>query len=152
MLEVVAQAGCPIVLMHMQGQPKTMQQNPHYDHLMDELHRFFDERLARAVKAGVKEEQIILDPGIGFGKRLEDNYEILQRLRELRVFGRPVMVGASRKSFLRNELGKTPQECLHESVTAGTIAMMNGVDILRVHDVVPALKSRTVFQRLIGRV
>lgn len=151
-LEVVAQAGCPIVLMHMQGEPKTMQQNPHYDYLMDELHRFFDEHMARAVKAGVREEQIILDPGIGFGKRRDDNYEILRRLRELRVFGRPVLVGASRKSFLQSELGGTPRERLEESIAAGTIAMMNGADILRVHDVVPALKSRIVFQRLMDRV
>ncbi|MFB0516645.1 MAG: dihydropteroate synthase [Candidatus Neomarinimicrobiota bacterium] len=151
MLEVVAQAGCPYVMMHMQGEPKTMQQNPHYDHLMDELHRFFDERLAWAVKRAVKEEQIIIDPGIGFGKCREDNYEILRRLRELRVFGRPVLVGVSRKSFLQNELGEVPKERYEESIAAGTIAMVNGADILRVHEVVPALKSRIVFQRLIGR-
>jgi dihydropteroate synthase len=150
MFEVAAQAGCLLILMHMQGKPKTMQANPHYDYLMDELHRFFDERLTRAAKAGVKEEQIILDPGIGFGKRREDNYEILRRLGELRVFCRPVMVGASRKSFLQSELGETPQDRLEESITAGTIAMVNGADILRVHDVVPALKSRIVFQRLMG--
>lgn len=147
-LEVVAEAGCPFVLMHMQGEPKTMQQNPHYSNLMDEVHRFFDESIARAVRAGVKEEQIIIDPGIGFGKRKEDNYEILQRLQELRAFNRPIMVGASRKSFLQSDLGNTPQERLEETIAAGTIAMMNGADILRVHDVIPAVKSRIVFQRL----
>lgn len=152
MFEVAAQAGCLLILMHMQGKPKTMQQNPHYDYLMDELHRFFDERLTQAMKAGVKEERIILDPGIGFGKRREDNYEILRRLGELRIFGRPVTVGVSRKSFLQSELGETPRDRLEESVAAGTIAMVNGADILRVHDVVPTLKSRIVFQRLMGRV
>lgn len=151
MLEVVTRKGCPYILMHMQGMPKTMQQDPHYDHLMDELHRFFDERLALAVGVGVGEEQIILDPGLGFGKRREDNYEILRRLWELRVFDRPVMVGTSRKSFLNNDLGPTPEERLEESIAAGTIAMMNGADILRVHDVIPALKSRVVFRRLIGQ-
>ena len=148
LLEIVATAGCPYVIMHMQGLPRTMQDSPHYDLLMDELHRFFEERLVVAVKAGIDERQLILDPGIGFGKRRSDNYEILRRLREFRIFGRPVLVGVSRKSFLQNPLGETPQERLEESVTAGAIAMANGADILRVHDVLPALKSRAVFQEL----
>ncbi|UCH62198.1 MAG: dihydropteroate synthase [Fidelibacterota bacterium] len=152
MFEVAAQAECLLILMHMQGKPKTMQQNPHYDYLMDELHGFFDERLTQAAKAGVKEEQIILDPGIGFGKRRGDNYEILRRLGELRIFGRPVAVGVSRKSFLQSELGEMPRDRLEESIAAGTIAMVNGADILRVHDVVPALKSRIVSRRLMGSV
>lgn len=148
MMEVVATAGCPYILMHMLGSPKTMQDQPHYDLLMDELHRFFDERLSAAVKAGIDEGQIILDPGIGFGKRRADNYEILRRLREFKGFGRPLLVGASRKSFLNNPLGETPPERLEESIAAGTIAMVNGADILRVHDVLPALKARAVFQEL----
>lgn len=152
MFAAVAEAGCPYVMMHMQGEPKTMQQKPHYDHLMDELHRFFDERLNQAVKVGVAEEQIIIDPGIGFGKRREDNYEILRRLGELRSFGRPLLVGVSRKSFLQNELGETPQERLEESIAAGTIAMVNGAAMLRVHDVRPALKSRTVVRSLADRL
>lgn len=152
MFAAVAEAGCPYVMMHMQGEPKTMQQKPHYDHLMDELHRFFDERLNQAVKVGVAEEQIIIDPGIGFGKRREDNYEILRRLGELRSFGRPLLVGVSRKSFLQNELGETPQERLEESIAAGTIAMVNGAAMLRVHDVRPALKSRSVVRNLADRL
>ncbi|UCD38149.1 MAG: dihydropteroate synthase [Fidelibacterota bacterium] len=148
MMEVVAQAGCPYIMMHMQGQPKTMQNNPHYDNLMDELHRFFDQRITVTSKAGIKDHQVIIDPGIGFGKRREDNYELLRRLRELRIFGRPVLVGASRKSFLQNTLGEAPQDRLEESIAAQTIAMVNGADILRVHDVIPALKSRVVFQQL----
>ncbi len=148
LLEIVATAGCPYVIMHMQGLPGTMQDSPHYNLLMDELHRFFEERLVVAVKAGIDERQLILDPGIGFGKRRSDNYEILRRLREFRIFGRPVLVGVSRKSFLQNPLGETPQERLEESIAAGAIAMANGADILRVHDVLPALKSRAVFQEL----
>ena len=150
-LGVVADAGCPYVIVHMLGEPKTMQTKPYYSLLMDDLHSFFDERLALAVKSGIKEEQIIIDPGIGFGKRREDNYAILRRLRELRVFGRPILVGASRKSFLQSDLGRTPQERLEESIAAGTIAMSNGADILRVHDVLPAVKSRLVVQRLVGQ-
>jgi dihydropteroate synthase len=151
MLDLASQVGCPFVMMHMQGQPKTMQQDPHYDHLMDELHAFFDERLTVAVKAGIKEEQIILDPGIGFGKRREDNYEILRRLRELRVFRRPLLVGTSRKSFLQNALGETPQDRIEESIAAGTIAMVNGADILRVHEIIPAQKSKVISHRLAGK-
>ncbi|MCH7520724.1 MAG: dihydropteroate synthase [Candidatus Marinimicrobia bacterium] len=152
MFATVAEAGCPYVMMHMQGEPKSMQHNPHYEHLMDELHRFFDERLNQAVQAGVAEEQMILDPGIGFGKRREDSYEILRRLGELRSFGRPLLVGVSRKSFLQNELGETPQERLEESIAAGTIAMVNGAAMLRVHDVRPALKSRAVVRSLAARL
>ncbi|MFC1618692.1 dihydropteroate synthase [Candidatus Neomarinimicrobiota bacterium] len=150
-MEVVAETGCPYVLMHMQGMPKTMQENPHYDNLLDEMHRFFNERIKSAVEAGIAEENIILDPGIGFGKRKSDNYEILRRLGEFRIFGHPIMVGVSRKSLLMNELGATPQERLEETIAAGTIAMANGADIIRVHDIIPALKSRTIIQRVLGR-
>jgi dihydropteroate synthase len=150
-MEVVAETGCPYVLMHMQGMPKTMQENPHYDHVMDEMHRFFNERLESATKAGISEESIILDPGIGFGKRKIDNYEILRRLGEFRIFGHPILVGVSRKSLLMNELGPTPQERLEETIAAETIVMANGADIIRVHDIIPALKSRTIVQRVLGR-
>jgi len=149
LMGLVADRGCPIVLMHMQGLPKTMQDEPHYDNLMDELHRFFDERMAAAAEAGIKESQIILDPGIGFGKRRADNYEIVRRLRELRIFGRPLLVGTSRKSFLENELGREPKDRLEETITAGALAMANGADILRVHDITPAMKSRTIVQRVL---
>lgn len=151
MLPLVASHGCPVVLMHMQGQPGTMQEAPAYDNLMDDLHRFFDERLAAATGAGVPEENIILDPGIGFGKRLADNYEILRRLPELLIFGRPILVGVSRKSFLQNLAGDKPRERLPESITAGTLAMANGAALLRVHDVEPAVKSRTIVRRLLER-
>ncbi len=151
MLPLIASHGCPVVLMHMQGQPRTMQEAPAYDNLMDDLHRFFDERLAAATKAGVPEENIILDPGIGFGKRLADNYEILRRLPELLIFGRPILVGVSRKSFLQNPAGEKPRERLPESITAGALAMANGADLLRVHDVEPAVKSRTIVRRLLER-
>ena len=149
-LDVVADAGCPYVVMHMQGVPKTMQEAPQYQLLMDELHRFFDDRMAQALRAGIKEEQMILDPGIGFGKGLEDNFVILRRLPELRVFGRPLMVGVSRKSFLQSEVGPTPEDRLEQSIAAGTVAMFNGADILRVHDVGPAVRSRVVVQGLMG--
>ena len=148
LLEVVAEARCPYILMHMQGTPKTMQQTPVYDNLMDDLHRFFDERIAAAVGRGVDEENIIIDPGIGFGKTVGNNYEILRRLGEFTIFGRPILVGHSRKSFLSNPAGTNPQERYEETIAAGTIAMQNGCHIIRVHDVVGALKSRYVCQQM----
>ena len=150
MFEVAAEADCPIILMHMLGEPKTMQDDPHYDVLMDELHRFFDERLEAAVAIGIQEHQILLDPGIGFGKRREDNYLILRRLRELLVFGRPLVVGVSRKSLLASERGLRPQQRLEETITAGTAAMLNGAHVLRVHDVQAAVKSRIIGRRVLG--
>ncbi len=147
MMELVSTYATPYVLMHMLGMPETMQVEPRYDNLMDDLHRFFDERMEACALAGVKEGQLILDPGIGFGKTMAHNYEILRRLRELETFGRPLLIGASRKSLLANKFGETPDQRLEESIAVGTIAMMNGVHILRVHDVKPAIKSRVVVQR-----
>ena len=148
LLGEVADAGCPYIMMHMQGTPKTMQQAPVYDNLMDELHCFFDERIAVAVDAGIAEDSIIIDPGIGFGKTEANNYEILRRLGELTIFGRPILVGHSRKSFLSNPHGASPHERYEETIAAGTIAMQNGCHIIRVHDVRGALKSRYVCQQL----
>lgn len=99
LLEVVAHYGVPIVVMHIKGRPTDMQVNPHYDNLMDELYRFFDESIAKAEQAGIERSRIILDPGLGFGKRLWDNYEILQRLPELKGLGCPLLVGPSRKAL-----------------------------------------------------
>ncbi|MCH8327887.1 MAG: dihydropteroate synthase [Candidatus Marinimicrobia bacterium] len=150
MFSLVADRGCPLILMHMLGQPKTMQNEPHYDNLMDELHRFFEDRLSAAVKAGISESRLIIDPGIGFGKSMSHNYVILKRLRELLSFGRPVLVGLSRKSLLKNDLGKLPTDRLEESVTAQTVAVMNGATMLRVHDLLPAVKSRAIMRRTWG--
>lgn len=150
MFALVADRGCPLILMHMLGQPKTMQNEPHYDNLMDELHRFFEDRISAALKAGVSESQLIIDPGIGFGKSMIHNYIILNRLRELLSFGRPVLVGVSRKSLLKNKLGKAPADRLEETITAQTVAVMNGATVLRVHDVLPAVKSRAILQRTLG--
>ncbi|MCH7575201.1 MAG: dihydropteroate synthase [Candidatus Marinimicrobia bacterium] len=150
MFALVADRGCPLILMHMLGQPKTMQDQPHYDNLMDELHRFFEDRLSAAVKAGISESQLIIDPGIGFGKSMIHNYIILNRLRELLSFGRPVLVGVSRKSLLKNKLGESPADRLEETITAQTVAVMNGATVLRVHEVLPAVKSRAILQRTLG--
>jgi len=139
MAAVVAEAKCPVVLMHMQGSPKTMQQEPRYNNVVDEVKRFFDERLAFAATHHIAENQIILDPGIGFGKTSEHNLKLLKSLKEFQSFGRPILIGVSRKSFI-GRLGSAegmlpPEERLEGSLAAALWAVQEGACGLRVHDV-----------------
>ncbi|WP_162047119.1 dihydropteroate synthase [Vibrio taketomensis] len=133
-LEVAAQAGLPICLMHMQGQPRTMQTNPHYDDLMQEVGEFLEQRIAACEAVGIKREQLILDPGFGFGKTLDHNYHMLANFEQFHQFGLPVLAGMSRKSMLFKLLDKSPAECVAASVSCATIAAMKGAQIIRVHD------------------
>ncbi len=135
MTDVVADAGCPVVLMHMQGEPKTMQREPHYDDVVDDVRAFLEERMAFATGHGIAEEQILLDPGIGFGKTVTHNLTLLSGLGRLRELGRPVVLGASRKRFLGAILGAEPGGRLIGTVAATVIGLLNGADIVRVHDV-----------------
>ena len=132
---VVAQAGAGLVLMHMRGTPETMQQNPTYDDLLGDILAALREGMARAASSGVGAEQVVVDPGIGFGKRLEHNLAVLRGLGALRELGRPILVGASRKSFLGSLLGRSVQERLAGSLGAAVAALASGASILRVHDV-----------------
>ncbi|MEF8874449.1 MAG: dihydropteroate synthase [Candidatus Thermoplasmatota archaeon] len=134
MPEKVAQLDVPVVIMHMQGKPKDMQEDPTYEDVIGEISSFLLERIETAKKAGVSEENIIIDPGIGFGKKLEHNLEIINRLDEFTSFGYPVLLGASRKSFLGEVLGKE-EERLYGSLALASSAVEIGVSILRVHDV-----------------
>jgi dihydropteroate synthase len=124
-----------LVLMHMQGDPRTMQADPSYDDVVDDVKGFLAERLAVAVDAGVDEERIWLDPGIGFGKTLEHNLELLRRLGELRELGRPLVVGTSRKSFLGKIDGSAVDERIGGTIASSVLAAAEGADVLRVHDV-----------------
>ncbi len=133
-LEVAAQAGLPICLMHMQGQPRTMQTNPHYDDLMQEVGEFLEQRIVACEAVGIKREQLILDPGFGFGKTLDHNYHMLANFEQFHQFGLPVLAGMSRKSMLFKLLDKSPAECVAASVSCATIAAMKGAQIIRVHD------------------
>lgn len=133
-LEVAAQAGLPICLMHMQGQPRSMQANPHYEDLVKEVGEFLQERIEACEKVGIQREQLILDPGFGFGKTLEHNYHMLAHLEEFHQFGLPILAGMSRKSMLFKLLDKAPAECVAASVSCATIAAMKGAQIIRVHD------------------
>jgi dihydropteroate synthase len=146
MAEVVAGTGAYLCLMHMQGEPRTMQLDPRYADVVVEVAAFLEERLGFAVAAGIREERICLDPGIGFGKTVEHNLELLRRLDELAALGRPVLVGISRKSTLGRLLGD-PEACtgtLAASVAAAVLAFERGASILRVHDVREHVEALTV--------
>ncbi|KGY08231.1 dihydropteroate synthase [Vibrio sinaloensis] len=133
-LHVAAETGLPVCLMHMQGQPRTMQANPHYDDLLIEVGQFLEERVEACEGVGIKREQLILDPGFGFGKTIEHNYHMLAHLEQFHQFGLPILAGMSRKSMVFKLLDKTPAECVAASVSCATIAAMKGAQIIRVHD------------------
>jgi dihydropteroate synthase len=136
MAGVVAEAGCDCVLMHMLGEPRTMQREPRYDDVVAEVKAFLEERLAFAVGEGVAEQRVWLDPGIGFGKAVEHNLELLRRLDEIVAIGRPVVVGTSRKSFLGKLTGgKGEGDRLAATVATNVIAYERGASVFRVHDV-----------------
>ncbi|MBC8366392.1 dihydropteroate synthase [bacterium] len=136
MAEVVAQSGAALVLMHMRGEPATMQADPRYEDCVDEVYRWLEARLEAAVEAGVSAERIALDPGIGFGKRVQDNTELIRRVGELHSLSRPLMLGASRKSFIGALTGESdPARRLEGSLAAAARGAEAGVQILRVHDV-----------------
>jgi dihydropteroate synthase len=140
--EVVAGSGAYLCLMHMQGEPRTMQEEPRYDDVAAEVASFLEERLAYAVARGIPEERICLDPGIGFGKTVAHNLELVRRLDVLLALGRPVLVGFSRKSSLRRLTGS--DDLLGASVAAAVAAFERGATILRVHDVKPHVDALTV--------
>jgi dihydropteroate synthase len=135
---VVADAGAELCLMHMRGQPRTMQQDPRYDDVVSEVKAFLEERMRFAVSEGVKEERILLDPGIGFGKTVEHNLELLRRLGEIVALGRPVVIGTSRKSFLGALSGQNdPARRIPETIATNVLAYERGARVFRVHDVRP---------------
>jgi len=136
MIRVAADSGAGVCLMHMQGEPRTMQQRPHYDDLIGEICQFLRERMAATTAGGVAEAQIMIDPGFGFGKTVNHNLEIVRRLRELTTLGRPVLIGPSRKSTIGKVLGQDdPRERLWGSASVCALAIANGAAMIRVHDV-----------------
>jgi dihydropteroate synthase len=161
MAEVVAQSGADCCLMHMLGEPRTMQRvgGPQYKDVLDEVKAFLEERLRFAVAAGVREEHILLDPGIGFGKTLAHNLALLRRLEELTTLGRPLVVGTSRKSFLgrlladaRGEEQPAPlTERLPGTIASSVMAYERGATVLRVHDVAPLRAALTVAAATLAR-
>ena len=142
-LEAAAISGCAVCLMHMLGEPRTMQDAPSYRDVVAEVRQFLEQRVETSLAAGIPPERIVLDPGFGFGKTLQHNLELLRRLRELSVDGLAILAGLSRKSMVGALTGRPPDERLHGSVALAVVAALNGARILRVHDVaatVDALK------------
>lgn len=139
MLATVASLRVPYILMHIQGTPRTMQDAPHYNDVVAEVVKFLAERAAAARQAGIAD--IAIDPGFGFGKTTDHNFTLLKHLRALKQLGMPVLAGLSRKRMINSVLGTTPADALNGTTVLNTLAVLNGADILRVHDVEPAMQA-----------
>ena len=141
MAGLAGETGAGVVIMHMQGRPQTMQKNPVYDDVVEDIKTFLREAIGRAEAAGVAREKILIDPGIGFGKTLEHNLEILRRLREFADLGAPMLIGTSRKSFLGKILDVPPEKRIIGTVATLGLAVREGVSVVRVHDVPEAVQA-----------
>ena len=148
---VCGERACTVVLMHMQGTPRTMQEDPRYDDVVDDVCSFLAQRIETAVGAGIDERRIWVDPGIGFGKTGEHNLELLRRLGELRRLGRPLVIGTSRKSFLGTITGREVGDRLGGDVASNTLALAAGADVFRVHEVAPLRQALDVAAAILGR-
>ena len=148
MFTTVAELGVPYILMHMKGDPQTMQNGPHYDDLMTEVLRYFGTKVQQLHELGVKD--IILDPGFGFAKTLEHNYELMNRMQDLQVLELPLLVGISRKSMIYRLLGNSPEEAMNGTSVLNTLALMKGASILRVHDVKEATEVVRIVKKMLS--
>jgi dihydropteroate synthase len=145
-LQAVAASDCGVCLMHMQGEPRTMQESPSYGDVVREVHDFLAQRVAAAQRAGIARDRIVVDPGFGFGKTLEHNLELLRHLAEFRAIGVPILAGWSRKASLGRITGRPPEERLAGSLAAALIAVNNGAQIVRVHDVAATRDALAVWR------
>src|SRR4051812_8415124 len=150
MASLCAERGATVVLMHMLGEPRTMQDDPRYDDVVADVKAFLAERLEAAVAAGIDEERVWLDPGIGFGKTDAHNMELLRRLAELRGLGRPLVVGTSRKSFIGRVDGSPADQRLGGTIASSVLAAAEGADVLRVHDVAEVRQALAVAAAILG--
>lgn len=148
MFETVAALGVPYVLMHMKGNPQTMQQEPHYEDLLTEMLQYFGSKVQRLYELGVKD--IILDPGFGFAKTMDHNYELMNRLKDLSVLELPILVGVSRKSMIYKLLDGTPEGALNGTSVLNTLALLKGASILRVHDVKAAVEVVQIVKKMLA--
>ena len=148
MFETVAALGVPYVLMHMKGNPQTMQQEPHYEDLLTEMLQYFGSKVQRLHELGVKD--IILDPGFGFAKTMDHNYELMNRLQDLSVLELPILVGVSRKSMIYKLLDGTPEGALNGTSVLNTLALLKGASILRVHDVKAAVEVVQIVKKMLA--
>ena len=148
--QVVAKYKVPLVLMHIKGSPKDMQNNPYYDSLLGEIISYLRESIVIAKEAGIDEESIVIDPGIGFGKSARHNLEIINKLSELKSLGRPILIGVSRKSFIGNVLNLPLQERLEGSLAATCLAVTQGARMVRTHDVKETRRAIDLTQAIIN--
>ncbi|MCK9160600.1 MAG: dihydropteroate synthase, partial [Bacteroidaceae bacterium] len=146
MFETVAKLGVPYIMMHMQGTPQDMQQHPHYDNFLREVFLYFAKKIQQMYDLGVKD--IILDPGFGFGKTLENNYQLMANLQEFDIFGLPLLVGISRKSMIYKLFDTNPEDALNGTTVLDTVALMKGANIIRVHDVREGVESVKMIQKM----
>ena len=146
MFPTIARLGVPYIIMHMKGTPQNMQENPHYDHFLKEIFYYFSEKVQKLRDLGAKD--IIIDPGFGFGKTIEHNYELMNHLEEFHLFELPILVGISRKSMIYKLLGSNPEEALNGTTALNTIALTKGAHILRVHDVKEAVECVKIVQKM----
>ncbi|NDW12527.1 dihydropteroate synthase [Bacteroides sp. 214] len=148
MFETVARLNVPYIMMHMQGTPQDMQREPHYDNLLKEVFLYFAEKIDKLRSLGLND--LILDPGFGFGKTVEHNYQLMMHMEEFRLFELPLLVGISRKSMITRLLDITPQEALNGTTILNTISLMKGANILRVHDVKEAVEAVRITTKLMN--
>jgi len=148
MVQVVARAGAGAILLHMRGEPKTMQERPEYRNVVDEIRSFLEERISKVAAGGVPREALAVDPGIGFGKTVEHNLQLLRGLDGLASLDRPIVVGVSRKSFIGNIAGGEPDERLPGSLVAATFAVLRGAHIVRAHDVYETVQAMRIIDAL----
>ncbi|MBI5373944.1 MAG: dihydropteroate synthase [Candidatus Schekmanbacteria bacterium] len=141
MVHIAAKAGCPVVIGHIKGTPKSMQEDVSYDDVVADVVSSLEEKIDLAAQSGVNRASLIVDPGIGFGKRLEDNLQIIKRLREFKKLGCPVLVGFSQKSFIGRVLDLPPSERLEGSLASACVAVLNGADIIRAHHVKETVRA-----------
>ena len=145
-LQAAAEGNVPVCLMHMKGQPRTMQASPVYDDVLMDVEAFLQERVEACEAVGISKNQLILDPGFGFGKTIEHNYHLLAHLEKFHTLGLPILAGISRKSMIFKLLDKAPADCMVGSVICATIAAMKGAQIIRVHDVEDTLEAMKIIE------
>jgi len=150
MIDIVVDRKVPVILMHMKGTPRSMQVDPNYDNVIEEICEFFRRKVKSAKNSGILDNMIILDPGIGFGKRLEDNFEIIRELKQICAMGYPILLGPSRKSFIGASLNLPVEERLEGTLASITAGIMNGANIIRVHDVKETLRAVKIIEKIMG--
>jgi len=148
MIDIVVARKVPVIVMHMKGTPRSMQVDPHYDNVIEEICEFFKRKVKSAKNSGILDNMIILDPGIGFGKRLEDNFEIIRELKQISTMGYPILLGPSRKSFIGASLNLPVEERLEGTLASITAGIMNGANIIRVHDVKETLRAVKIIEKI----